>query len=240
MENIIINVDDFGLSRAFNHGIVDGYKAGVISSTTLLVTSLAVDHAVELAKENPGLGVGLHLALTSFKSITEHEEISENGYLLNQLIVREKAEEINQEAIYQELKAQLELFIAKMGKKPTHLDMHHHMHHYQNIKEVVIKLANEYHLLLRNEETEAGKSVVNIDFYDPQISFEQYQKSINELLGYDKNINRELCVHAGYIDQLLMDVSGYNLARIKELSVLLSPECREFTAEKQIKLVPFS
>lgn len=239
MEKIIINVDDFGLSRAYNLGIIEAYQAGVISSTTLLVTSEKVDHAVNLAHENPGLGVGLHLALSSFKSLTNHSEISINGRLKHRDDYVKNNGEMDQNAIYAELKAQLLLFIEKMGKKPTHLDMHHHLHRYSNIKEVVIKLANEYDLSLRNEETVNGKSIVNIDFYAPNINQKQLEKSISELLEYDKAFNRELCVHAGYIDQYIMENSSYNLPRIEEQAVLMNQNFKDYLNKKEIELVTY-
>lgn len=38
MSNLILNADDFGYSNGVNYGIIDAYKNGVLTSTTLMVT----------------------------------------------------------------------------------------------------------------------------------------------------------------------------------------------------------
>lgn len=72
MKKLIVNSDDFGISKAFNYGVIEAFYAGGISSTTCLVNAPDFKHACKLAKENRGLGVGLHLNLTMFKSLTQN------------------------------------------------------------------------------------------------------------------------------------------------------------------------
>ncbi|MFV0396086.1 MAG: ChbG/HpnK family deacetylase, partial [Coprobacillaceae bacterium] len=60
---LIINADDFGYSTGQNLGIIEGYKHGCITSTTLLTTMPGTNQAIHLAKENPDLDVGIHLSL---------------------------------------------------------------------------------------------------------------------------------------------------------------------------------
>jgi predicted glycoside hydrolase/deacetylase ChbG (UPF0249 family) len=45
---LIVNADDFGLSRGQNYGIIEACRNGVVTSTTALVNGAAVDHAVAL------------------------------------------------------------------------------------------------------------------------------------------------------------------------------------------------
>ncbi|VDZ88607.1 protein YdjC [Lelliottia amnigena] len=61
---LIVNADDFGLSKGQNYGIVEACRHGVVTSTTALVNGEAVEHAAALAREWPGLGVGMHFVLT--------------------------------------------------------------------------------------------------------------------------------------------------------------------------------
>jgi predicted glycoside hydrolase/deacetylase ChbG (UPF0249 family) len=58
-----VNADDFGRSRRVNDAIVRAHREGVLTSTSLMVGEPAAEEAVALARENPGLGVGLHLVL---------------------------------------------------------------------------------------------------------------------------------------------------------------------------------
>lgn len=47
---LIMNADDFGFTRAINYGIFDAHNLGVLTSTTLMVTMPAFEHAVDLSK----------------------------------------------------------------------------------------------------------------------------------------------------------------------------------------------
>jgi hypothetical protein len=60
LRRLIVNADDFGFSEEVNEAIIRAHNEGVLTSTSLMVTGQAFDHAVRLASENPGLGVGIH------------------------------------------------------------------------------------------------------------------------------------------------------------------------------------
>ena len=49
---IIINADDFGLSKGINKGIIEAYKNGILTSTSICANGECFDDAVKLAKEN--------------------------------------------------------------------------------------------------------------------------------------------------------------------------------------------
>ncbi len=63
MKYLIVNADDFGFTRDVNEGIVHAHREGILTATTLMATGLAFEHAVALARENPGLDIGVHLVL---------------------------------------------------------------------------------------------------------------------------------------------------------------------------------
>jgi chitin disaccharide deacetylase len=60
---LIVNADDFGRSPSINQAVIRAHREGILTTASLMVNEPAVDEAVRLARENPGLGVGLHLAL---------------------------------------------------------------------------------------------------------------------------------------------------------------------------------
>lgn len=66
---LIVNADDFGISEQVNETIITAHRQGIVTSTSLMVSGEGVESAVRLAKENPSLGVGLHLVLCCGKSI---------------------------------------------------------------------------------------------------------------------------------------------------------------------------
>jgi len=73
---LIVNADDFGRSRSINAAVVRAHREGILTSASLMVNEEASDEAVTLAKENPRLGVGLHLALICGRSALPREKIS--------------------------------------------------------------------------------------------------------------------------------------------------------------------
>ena len=59
---LIVNADDLGRSEGINRGILEAHRAGIVTSTTLMVnTPWAIDGAARAAKEI-GLGIGLLIA----------------------------------------------------------------------------------------------------------------------------------------------------------------------------------
>ena len=60
---LIVNADDFGLSPGVNEAVIRAHREGILTSASLMVNEPGADEAVKLAKENPKLGVGLHLTL---------------------------------------------------------------------------------------------------------------------------------------------------------------------------------
>jgi hopanoid biosynthesis associated protein HpnK len=73
---LIVNADDFGSSRSVNRAVIRAHREGILTSASLMVTENHSDHAVELARENPGLGVGLHLTLVQGRSVLKCTELN--------------------------------------------------------------------------------------------------------------------------------------------------------------------
>ncbi len=46
---LIVNADDFGLSKGQNYGIIEACRNGIVTSTTALVNGQAIDHAGDAA-----------------------------------------------------------------------------------------------------------------------------------------------------------------------------------------------
>ena len=63
MKQLILNADDFGMTRGVNEGIIRAHRDGVLTSATLMANGAEFDDAVSRAKSNPKLGVGCHLSL---------------------------------------------------------------------------------------------------------------------------------------------------------------------------------
>ena len=62
---LIVKGDDMAAAHGINVATIDAYKRGVLTTTNVIVPGPWFPEAVRLLNENPGLDVGVHLALTS-------------------------------------------------------------------------------------------------------------------------------------------------------------------------------
>ena len=79
---LIVNADDFGLSKGQNYGVIEAFHYGVVTSTTAMVNSPDVQHAASLSRLYPGLKIGLHFVLTHGHPLTAMSSlVNERGEL---------------------------------------------------------------------------------------------------------------------------------------------------------------
>jgi hopanoid biosynthesis associated protein HpnK len=72
---LIVNADDFGRSHSINQAVIRAHCEGILTSASLMVNGGACDEAVDLARRNPTLAVGLHLTLVCGRSTLKPTEI---------------------------------------------------------------------------------------------------------------------------------------------------------------------
>jgi hopanoid biosynthesis associated protein HpnK len=75
VRRLIINADDFGRSDSINEAVIRAHQEGVLTTASLMVNEKAFEPAVDLARKNPRLGVGLHLTLLCGHSSLGREQI---------------------------------------------------------------------------------------------------------------------------------------------------------------------
>lgn len=143
MKKLIVNADDFGYSLDVNRGIIEGFKHGIITSTTMLATFPAFNDAVKLAKSNPKLGIGLHLNLTCGNSLLSLPTITNNGRFDTGIFLKSVLKKIALGEVYKELDAQIKK-VKSTGIEITHIDGHRHIDIFPGIVDVVVRLAKEH------------------------------------------------------------------------------------------------
>jgi hopanoid biosynthesis associated protein HpnK len=150
MRRLIVNGDDFGYTRGVNAGILDAFRDGILTSTTLMAIGDAFDDAVRLARENPELGVGCHLVLVGERATAAAKTIptlaGADGRLpgsLAELVGRLALGRVRQADIETELRAQIGRITAA-GIRPTHVDTHKHTHLYPRVMQAVARVAAEF------------------------------------------------------------------------------------------------
>jgi hopanoid biosynthesis associated protein HpnK len=147
---LIINADDFGMSEEVNEAVIRAYREGVLTSTSLMVTGSAFDQAVKLAKENPGLAVGIHLVTVVGKSVLPHSEIpalvDREGNFSNNPTAAGLKYFFSRRARRQlrnEIAAQFEKFQAT-GLPLSHIDGHLHLHVHPVIFNAALEMGAKY------------------------------------------------------------------------------------------------
>lgn len=149
MKNLIVNADDLGWTASVNRGIVDAHRGGIVTSASLLANGVAFAAAVELARANPGLGVGVHLNLSDGEPIAAAESVAS---LMNSagkfeggpesLLLRIAGHSIALDQVEKEWDAQIEK-VKGAGISPTHLDGHKHVHMLPGLFEIALRLAKK-------------------------------------------------------------------------------------------------
>ncbi|WP_099159436.1 chitin disaccharide deacetylase [Virgibacillus ndiopensis] len=218
---ILFNADDFGLTKGITDGIMEAHVKGVVGSATLMMNGLAVDHAVTQAKKHPSLNVGIHLCLTWGKAVSDRvpDLVNDNGVFKYKNTFLEM-DPPNVEQVEIEWRAQLDAFL-ETGLTLHHIDSHHHIHGWNPLKEVVIKLAKAYDVPVRYVESlKENREILLtdtlwLDFYGDGVNAgifsELQQLPVNSV---------EVMTHPAFIDDELRQVSSYVDKREEEREIL--------------------
>lgn len=75
LRRLIVNADDFGLSAGVNRAVEIAWQDGILTQASLMSGGEAFDEAVEIARRNPGLQVGLHLTLVQGRPVLPPDRI---------------------------------------------------------------------------------------------------------------------------------------------------------------------
>ena len=131
---LIVNADDFGRSHSINQAVVRAHREGVLTTTSLMVNEPGFDEAVALARENPKLGVGLHLSLACGRSALPPEKIpglvNARGDFSNKSIAVGLRYFFNRR-LREQLRAEIHAQFAKFhaaGLPLDHVNGHLHLH----------------------------------------------------------------------------------------------------------------
>ena len=123
------NLNHFGLTTSVNKAIIEVYKAGNLTSTTLMVNMAGSDEAIELSRKNPGLAIGLHFCITEGQPLTDCLSLlDEAGNFMSRgaLIKRCLKNQVRDKDLQKEFLAQYDKAISA-GIDLTHIDSHQHI-----------------------------------------------------------------------------------------------------------------
>jgi chitin disaccharide deacetylase len=136
---VIVNADDFGQSHGVNRGIVHAHRYGIVTSASLMVRWPAAPEAAAYAREHQSLSLGLHVDLG--------EKVFRAGEWVPMYTVVPLQD---RSAIGDEISRQLDVFRRLMGRDPSHLDSHQHVHLREPVRTVLIEMARQLDIPLRH------------------------------------------------------------------------------------------
>lgn len=216
---LIVNADDFGGSMGLNRAIADCHRRGVLTSASLMVTGRALAEAVAMSRDMPDLSVGLH-----FDVWGEDER---------------EFDIQNLPAVREEYHRQLDAFVWRMGRLPTHVDSHRHAHREEGVFECFRELVAPLGVPLRGD----GKvrfvggfyaqwewMVTNLEY----VSVAFLQRMIREEVPAGWT---EFSCHPGYVTDDYRAV--YLAEREAEVRTLIDPRIRATIDEQGIRLAGY-
>jgi predicted glycoside hydrolase/deacetylase ChbG (UPF0249 family) len=266
LKRLVVNADDFGYTRDVNSGIIEAHQRGILTATTLMANAKEFDHAVDLAKTNPGLDIGCHLVLIGGNSLLPGGNPFPAS--LPEFLQRLARGQLNP---YNELRTQIEK-ILETGIQPTHLDTHKHTHLAPPVLKAVARLSEEFRIRWvrrpfdyplsggdpipwSKRALSRGLQVLR-NYFHGTLSrhgcrttdhFAGFQLTgylrTEELVALLKSLPdglTEFMCHPGYCsDELRATHTRLKESRERELQALIAPEVRSALAQCDIELVRF-
>ena len=225
---LIVNADDFGMSPGVNRGIITAHELGIVTSASLMVRWPATHAAAVYEKEHSELSLGLHV------------DLGEWAYRDGQWVaVYEVVPQHDFAAVKKEVSCQLDSFRQIVGKDPTHIDSHQHVHRREPAHSILVEIANHIGVPLRHYTSEIrycgdfyGQTAEGQPFHEA-ISVESLIKIFSALPAG----TTEMACHPGEVETL---ETMYRIERAQEVQVLCDPQIRDALVAADIHMASFS
>jgi len=234
VKRLIVNADDFGLTRGVNEGIVEAHRRGIVTAATLMAGAAAFAHAVELARATPSLDAGVHLVLWP-----DDEALPQRLPWFVARALRSSAREI--EASFAR---QVERVI-EAGITPSHLDTHKHTHLLPNVMRAMAAVARRFGIawvrrpLLAGQVRSAGLLTPD-HFLGFRLTGRMNAVSLAAALRGLRPGLTELMCHPGFCDDDLRRApTRLKEQRQRDLEALTSDAVRDCLREEGIELTSF-
>jgi len=250
-KKVIVNADDYGLTDGVCSSINELAEIGGISNTTLMLCAKGAPDRIALYLTNEIRSMaGVHLQLSSGMPIANRSLVAslidENDTFVDprKQIVDEKQVEI-------EWRAQIELAIKLLGKRPSHIDSHHGMHRIPTLFPIYTSLASEYGVPFRGannhlreiikEQGLVGTRALVRNWTGKCTGFEALILEIENVANTypDSNVI-EVVSHPGYCDENLTRISSLSSARECDHNALHEIARLKIFQKNSIDIIPFS
>ena len=265
-KRLIINADDFGPNRNVVDSVIQGMEAGCITSTSVIVTLGDITTAVSQLKAMPKVSIGIHLNITSGKSMMPPEKVpslvTADGSFFSRNELRTRASLVDTNELRQEFLAQID-YLRMYGIQISHIDNHHpEIYLFPRLFNTVIDIAHQMNLPIRMPFTP------NLALFRNQFAhslgvkgddIDSLGKSINEQclltgvkhpdaffphLSQDGSpleaIARLIPLLPEGTSELCLHVGTDTAAQRRDLEAVTHPEIKAILAENSIELVTYA
>ena len=252
---LIVRGDDMGFTHSGNEALIKCYKKGIETSIEVIVASPWFPEAVKLLKQNPGVDVGIHLALTSEWENVKWRPLSDcpslkdsNGYFFPMVYpnknypgksIMENHWKIKD--IEKEFRAQIEMAL-KLIPRISHLSSHMGCTGMSNdVKALAKKLSKEYNIPV--DPDMADQAMVGYDG-PHKTSEEKIQGFINMLNKLEPGKIYIFVDHPGIDNQELRAVYHIGYEGVAEdrqgvTDVLTNEKVKALIKQKGIQLIGY-
>jgi len=155
---IIINADDFGLSRGINNGIIKSINNGIVNGISIIPNGYAFNNGIKKISLKKIKKISIHLNLVEFKPISQIKKVNKiidkNNELslrpLKLVIINFFYSKVKKKIISNQIKIEMENQIKKVIKNVKNkktiigVDSHYHIHMIPFIFEILLSLTKKY------------------------------------------------------------------------------------------------
>src|SRR5262245_5287541 len=253
---LLVRADDMGIAQSVNEACIRSYKEGIVRSAEVIVPGPWFLDAVRLLKENPGLDVGVHLALTSewervkWGPLTNAPSLVDpNGYF--RPMTKQQPgfppdtgfldANPNIGEVERELRAQIETAQRHLGKQVTHVSAHMGAARASpELRALTERLAGEYGLRMEDGAVRSAGS-----FGNNSATGDQREKALVDLLEGLRPGQWLLVEHPGLDTSEMRNIGhkGYeNVAadRAGVTQAFTSAKVKEVIARHKIMLIGYA
>ena len=255
---LLIQSDDYGISRAVARGIVYGIQYGLIRNTGMFTNMpWSEECAGWIRPYLDRIAFGIDLNISTGYPLCRRDEIptlvKEDGSFLSSWESRRLDGEANdhehtsRKELVREFEAQIDRFVQIMGRKPDYI--HAHAYTTTRIMDVQRELADKYQIPYSSDVWKRiegiGVDEYRIPWYKKPSTLENQRDSSMKqyiLENRESLLAKEyglLVGHMGYVDRELMELSTYHLYRLNDLEAVTSPEIMAWVKENQVELITY-
>lgn len=256
---LILQSDDFGATTGVTYGTIDAIAHSPLRCTGMFVNTQAAPLAAQLIQAYRQICLGLDFNLVCGPCVADKELlphlVDEHGIFqktkkrYSKVELAHLKEQIEQE-VEIEINAQYEKFIALLGHVPAYLHEHakgqEPFGYIEAIRALSKKTEIPFTLDILDKLQVKGMSqslknslagkpyTISWQIENDPLAF--FQEHGDELLQHEISFLR---VHAGFVDQDLLNLSTYNIMRAKDHAFLVSPYLKQWIQKHQVEIISY-